>query len=77
MAGDECGQGRRTGWVLDEERLERYRSKMLRDAKEMLRNAPPSVAEMPSETRTVKWTFALGALKSRCLAGGDPELKSK
>jgi hypothetical protein len=54
-----------------------YRSKMLTDAKDKLLDAPPNVASMPSETRTIKWTFALGALSSKCIASDDSRLKAK
>jgi hypothetical protein len=56
---------------------EDYRSKMILDAKDKLRDAPRGVENMPSETHTVKWTFALGALKSQCVVADDPRLKAK
>jgi hypothetical protein len=54
---------------------EDYRAQMVRDAKMALLDAPPNVAQMPSETRTIKWTFALGALKSICIASDDSRFK--
>lgn len=55
-----------------------WQAKMILDAKNrLLIDAPPDVEKMPSETRTVKWTFALGALKSRCVSSNDPRLKAK
>jgi hypothetical protein len=55
-----------------------YRAKMIADAKNrLLVGAPPGVAELPSETRTVRFTFGLAALHSNCVSSDDPRLKPK
>ena len=50
---------------------EKVRAQMISETKDDLSNAPPGVAELPSETGTVKWTLALGALNSKCVPGID------
>ncbi len=74
MRGEKAGE---SGAFATRQECEEYRSKMISDAKVKLLDAPSGVENMPSETSTVKWTFALGALKSQCVASGDPRLKAK
>jgi hypothetical protein len=75
LQGDKVGD---SGAFPTKSECEEYRSKTIVDVKRrLLIDAPPDVEKMPSETRTVKWTFALGALKSRCVSSNDPRLKAK
>jgi len=59
------------------EACEDYRAISIRDAQKKLLNAPPGIADMPSETRYVEWTYFLGTLHIQCIATDDPRLKEK
>lgn len=74
MGGQKVGE---SGVFATKSDCEDYRSKMIPDAKEKLLDAPRDVEQLPSRTATVKWTFALGALKSRCISTDDPQLRPK
>jgi hypothetical protein len=54
---------------------EDFRSRMVKNAKDMLLDAPPGVERMVSQVNTAKWVFVLGALKSKCVADNDARLK--
>ena len=56
---------------------ENYRAISIRDAQKKLLNAPPGIADMPSETRYVEWTYFLDTLHIQCVATDDPRLKEK
>jgi hypothetical protein len=56
---------------------EAYRAFSIQDAQKKLANAPPGIAELPSETRYVEWTYLLGTLHIRCVSTDDPRLKEK
>lgn len=55
---------------------EDYRANSIRDAQKKLVDAPPGIAEMPSETRYVEWTYFLGTLHIQCVATDDPRLRN-
>jgi hypothetical protein len=57
------------------EACEAYRAFSIQDARKKLLNAPPGIAEVPSETRNVEWTYFLGTLHVQCVASDDPRLK--
>jgi hypothetical protein len=68
------------GTTLDSEaECENFRSTVASNAKKLLLNAPPDLGKLPLERseRAAKWIFALGMIKSRCIASGDPRLKAK
>lgn len=54
---------------------EDYRALSIRDAQKKLAGAPPGIAEMPSETRNVEWTYFLGTLHIQCVVADDPRLR--
>ena len=56
---------------------ESYRALSIKDAQKKLVNVPPGIADMPSETRNVAWTYFLGTLHVQCVASDDPRLKEK
>ena len=55
---------------------EDYRVLSVRDAQKKLRDAPPGIADMRSETRNVAWTYFLGTLHIQCVAADDRRLKN-
>ena len=57
------------------EACEAYRALSIQDAQKKLVNAPPGIAELPSETRYVAWTYFLGTLHVQCVESDDPRLK--
>ena len=57
-----------------QQKCEEARARMVAQAKDMLRSAPADVENLPSSIDTVKWTFALGAVSSRCIAQTDSEM---
>jgi hypothetical protein len=59
------------------EACEAYRASSIRDAQKKLVDAPPGIADLPSETRYVAWTYFLGTLHVQCVATDDPRLKEK
>jgi hypothetical protein len=59
------------------EACEAYRASSIQDAQKKLVDAPPGIADMPSETRYVAWTYFLGTLHVQCVATDDPRLKEK
>ena len=59
------------------EACEAYRALSIKDAQTKLVNVPPGIANMPSETRYVAWTYFLGTLHVQCIATDDPRLKNK
>jgi hypothetical protein len=73
-------QGTRTdesGAFASKAACEKYQAKMIDDARNrLLVGAPPGIEKMPSETRTVRFTFGLAALHSKCVSSKDPRLKA-
>jgi hypothetical protein len=75
MQGTKVGE---SGAFAGKAACENYRASLITDAKNrLLIDAPSGVDEMPSETRTVRFTFGLAALHSRCISSDDPLLKAK
>jgi len=54
---------------------EDYRANSIRDAQKRLLDAPPGIADKPSESRNVEWTYFLGTMHIQCVASDDPRLK--
>jgi len=61
---------------VSKQECEDFRSRMVSDAKKILLTAPPGLGKMVSTVATVKWAFALEAVKSQCIASDDPRLKA-
>lgn len=75
MRGEKVGE---SGAFPTKADCEDYRSKTIADArKRLLPDAPSGVEKMPSQSSTVRWTFGLAALSSKCISGGDSRLKPK
>lgn len=68
------------GTALDSEQAcEDVRSKMTLKAKDLLRDAPRDLENMPLQAseQAGNWIFGLEAAASRCVSSDDPNLKAK
>ena len=55
---------------------EDYRANSIRDAQKRLLDAPPGIADKPSKSRNVEWTYFLGTMHIQCVASDDPRLRN-
>ena len=69
------GEGRKQFEMFDSKQAcENYRTLSIRDALQKTIHAPPGIADQPSETRNIEWTYFLGTLHIQCVASDDPRL---
>jgi hypothetical protein len=69
------GEGSKQFEMFDSKQAcENYRALSILDAQKKMIDAPPGIADQPSETRNIAWTYFLGTLHIQCVASDDPRL---